>query len=97
MRKHYVLKNKQRFFSFLILMSILLSSVFFASSVYGNEIRQYDTIVVDSGDTLWDIAREYNNSSGDIRKLIAEIKKINNLQSSVIFAGDELLIPHLTN
>lgn len=92
MKKHYVLKNKRRFYSLIITFTIMLSSILFASSVYGYEVKQYDTVTVKSGDTLWTIAQKYNKS-GDIRKLIFEIKKENNLETSIIYIGDELLIP----
>ena len=92
MNKHYVLKNCRRFYTFIIILTIIFSSIFFASSVYGYEVNQYDTVTVKSGDTLWTIAQEYNKS-GDIRKLIVKIKKVNGLESSIIYAGDQLVIP----
>ena len=96
MRKHYVLKNKRRFYTMIITLTIIMSSIFLASSVYGYEVKQYDTITVKSGDTLWTIAQNHKqkyNKRGDIRKLIFEIKEANNLESSIIYAGDELVIP----
>lgn len=92
MKRRYVLKNKKRFFSIIIVLAVLLSSIFLASSVYGYEIKQYDTITIESGDTLWEIAHRYNNG-GDVRKVILEIKKANNMKSSEIFAGEELIVP----
>ncbi len=94
MKKHYVLKNKKRFFSLVTALAIVISTVFFASSVYGYEGRQYETITVKSGDTLWTIAQKYNKS-GDIRKLIHAIKKANNLEASSIYAGEQLLVPRM--
>ena len=92
MKRHYHLKNRKRFFSILIILSVLLSTILFATSAYGYEGQQYETITVQSGDTLWSIAEKYCRS-GDIRKYIYEIKKANHLSSSAIFAGDELLVP----
>lgn len=94
MKKHYVLKNKKRFFSLVTVLAIVISTIFFSSSVYGYEGRQYDTITVKSGDTLWTIAQKYNKS-GDIRKLIHEIKNTNKLDSSMIYAGEQLLVPRM--
>ncbi|OGO83729.1 MAG: hypothetical protein A2Y21_04230 [Clostridiales bacterium GWC2_40_7] len=94
MRKHYVLKNKKRFYITIITLTIIMSSFLFASSVYGYDVKQFDTVTVEKGDTLWTIAQKYNNS-GDIRKLIFEIKKANKLESSIIYAGDELLVPKM--
>lgn len=93
MKKHYVLKNRKKFFNFIITLSILLICILFVSNSYGYEEKKYDTISIKSGDTLWDIAKQYCKS-GDIRKYIFEIRKINGLSgNSIIYAGDELRIP----
>jgi LysM repeat protein len=47
---------------------------------------------VEQGDTLWDIAGEYNNGH-DLRTYIDEVKKANNIEGSAIFAGDVLKMP----
>ena len=92
MKKRYVLKNKRKFYSIIIVLSIMLTTVFFATNAYGYEGTSYDTITVHKGDTLWDLAGEYCKK-GDIRRFIYEIKKANNLTESNIYEGDELKIP----
>lgn len=92
MRKRYVLKNKRRFCTAIIALSVVLSTLFFATSSYGSAEKQYETITVQSGDTLWEIADRYNKG-GDIRRIIYEIKEANNLTGSMIYAGDILRIP----
>ncbi len=52
----------------------------------------YTTYTVQQGDTIWDIAKQYNTYK-DIREMVYEIKKINNNDDSIIHAGDILLIP----
>ena len=55
--------------------------------------KYYTSITVESGDTLWDIAREYKKSeTSDINSYIDEIKSINNLTSDNITAGQNLII-----
>lgn len=46
-----------------------------------------------SGDTLWDIASEHVLPGDDIRVLIDDIKRSNDLASSVIVPGQVLRIP----
>ncbi len=78
----------------MIALIIVVSTIFFASSAYGYEIKQYDTVTVKSGDTLWTIAKKYRKS-GDVRRLIHAIKKANKLESSMIYTGDQLLVPRM--
>lgn len=46
-----------------------------------------------SGDTLWDIAAEHVSPGDDVRVLIDDIKRSNDLASSVIVPGQVLRIP----
>ena len=67
-------------------MSMLTSVVFSASPI------EYDTVVVSEGDTLWSIA---SSLEGNVRENIYIIKKINKLESSMIFVGQELSVPQV--
>ena len=49
-------------------------------------------ITVCSGDTLWDIADRYCDNT-DVRNFITDIKILNNMTSSEIYAGEKILIP----
>lgn len=92
MKKKYILKNKKRFFSIIFTLSIILFTTLFATNVYGYKTPTYKEITVRSGDSLWTIALKYSNSS-DVRKYIYEIKKVNHLETSDIYAGTQLRIP----
>lgn len=46
---------------------------------------------VRSGDTLWDIATELTD--GDVRRAVAEIQLLNELDSSMIHPGQLLMLP----
>ncbi|NLO88923.1 MAG: LysM peptidoglycan-binding domain-containing protein [Clostridia bacterium] len=50
-------------------------------------------VTVNKGDTLWDIAEKHRSGKADIRKIISEIKKINNLNDEFIYPGQQLAIP----
>lgn len=56
-----------------------------------NNIIIYQRYVVSSGDTLWNIAKQYNTYK-DIRKTVYEIRKVNN-SNCIIKPGQVLLIP----
>ena len=48
--------------------------------------NQYDTYIVEKGDSLYKIANEFNTT-------VAELMKINNLSSNLLSIGQKLLIP----
>ena len=57
--------------------------------------KYYTSIRVSSGDTLWDIAREYRTEEySDISSYIAEVREINHLSSNQITDGMYLCIPY---
>lgn len=52
-----------------------------------------DSVVVQSGDTLWGLAVRFAPASEDLRAWIAETVRLNRLQSSLINPGQRLLLP----
>lgn len=93
MNRKYYIKNRRRFCIFLIATFLITSCILYCTN--GNistAYSEHDTIVVKSGDTLWDIAKQYNNK-GDIRDYIHRIEKLNNLSGCDIYEGDVLLLP----
>ncbi|EXX89821.1 LexA family transcriptional regulator [Paenibacillus darwinianus] len=51
------------------------------------------TIIVSSGDTLWEIARSVQPEGDDVRKTVYMIKKRNGLSGSALQAGQSLIVP----
>ena len=94
--KKIVIKNKLRFTTFLLvvfmLMSAVICSTFNLGKVYSKERIDYIVYVVDSGETLWEIANKNNPENKDLRKLVYEIQKLNNI-GSVLSIGQEVKIP----
>lgn len=50
-----------------------------------------EVVTVAPGDTLWDIAAGVDD--GDVPSMVAEIRDLNALDSSVVYAGQELRVP----
>lgn len=95
MRK-IVIKNKFRFICFLLvlftLLSLLLVSVSNFGKVYSKSYDRFATYYVENGDTLWEIAEKNNVNNKDVRKLIYEIRELNNIDT-MLYIGQEIIIP----
>lgn len=91
-KNKYVLKNKRKFFGFIFFISFIAFTLIYTASVSGYKEPQFQSIVVQSGDTLWSIAERYGNNS-NIRKYIYNVKKINNMDSSILYENTAILIP----
>lgn len=58
--------------------------------------KQYVSVLISDGDTLWDIADEYNDKSlSDMshNEYIKEIERINKISSDSITAGNYVIVP----
>ncbi len=75
---------------FVLVIAIMWVSGSFGGSAMVKE-QMYEIVYVQPGDTLWDIAKDYND--GDIRKTVEKIKKFNNLKNSALVAYDTIKIP----
>ena len=91
--------NKTKFIRSNVILAILISSiVIFATNAYSNVETKYKEECVCAGDTLWSIAQEEleNNKyfeGKDIRYVVNELKKVNNLANANLNEGDKLKIP----
>lgn len=87
--------DKNKLFRALMVLSltmfILIQAATMAFSYIPDGQREYKTVVVRSGDTLWSIASK--NSTGDVRDKIKDIKIFNNLKSDVLTVGDHIRVP----
>lgn len=93
MSRRIYLRNPERLLgSILAMMCMTVLLMFSVQSVaFGSTTEEYVSIHVCKGDTLWSIAKDYYNET-DIRNRVSEIKEINNLASSNIIEGQELLL-----
>lgn len=92
MNKKIYLKNPERLImSIAILVFIIFGMFGFQNVALGDSIPEYITITVSKGDTIWTIAKDYYQQN-DVRDIVEEIKKINNLENSNIKVGQELLL-----
>lgn len=92
----YKVTDLQKFKRFMFISILLISILVFASmatlNAYSKDIPKFDYIDVKEGDTLWSIASGYSDNK-EIREVIYEISKINNIQNASIYPDDIILIP----
>ncbi len=50
-------------------------------------------VQVRGGDTLWSIAEEIAPEGADLRRIVSEIRELNDLPGALIHAGDVLHVP----
>ena len=79
---------------------LVISSVIIINTVtaQGDEMEKekcYKSIMIEYGDTLWDIAKEYyDNSSYTIPEYIEELKSINRLDCDNIQSGSYIVVSY---
>ena len=86
------IKNTKRFIISLTILFVLISFLcsMVSSKVFSYTAPKYKAIAISEGDTLWSIDRKLE---GNVNENIYKIKKINNLNDSYIYVGQEILIP----
>jgi len=95
--KRLRIANKFRFTLFLtftcLLLMLLISNLFKSDAAYSDNENKYIEIIVMKGDTVWQIAKKNNPNNYDIRKVVHEIMKINEMKNANIKPGDTIKIP----
>lgn len=86
------IKNMSRFILSLTILFAIVSFLtsMFVNKVFSHEEEKYQSVIVCKGETLWSIV---SNLNGNINENIYNIKKLNNLDNSSIYVGQELIIP----
>ena len=83
----------------LIIVGIILSiNLLLPDKSYSYKEIEYKTVTVLNGDTLWSIAKEEQEDNPyytgkDVRDIIYDIVKINNLKTSYLKVNQKLEIP----
>lgn len=91
--------NVKKFIRTIGVLSILIFIfIIFCSKTYSNVNINYKDEYVISGDTLWSISKEESKNNKyfenkDIREIVNEIKRINNLKNADLKVGQKLIIP----
>ena len=77
-----------------VLILSLLITVFYSLISFSENTDNFRKHEIKKGESLWSIAAKYHNpNSVDLRKIIYEIKNLNNIDSAVITPGEKIIIP----
>lgn len=82
-------------YSYVILFVLVLSFAFYLlpSALASEEIYAENPIIVKSGDTLWKISEKHHKDVGmSIQDYLSKIQSLNQLESAIIYPGQELFI-----
>ncbi|SFR97314.1 cell division suppressor protein YneA [Anaeromicropila populeti] len=78
-----------------ILVSCCISITVLASDPQVNNMKKVDSVYIQKGDTLWEIAAQYyTDEQESMDDFIIEIKNCNQLTSDTIHAGRYIIIPY---
>lgn len=75
----------------LVLVAVLVLNHAFQSTLDRYEWEE-EIYRVKAGDSLWVIAEQYCPADVDVREWIAEVRSLNDMSDSVIYAGQKLLV-----
>ena len=83
-----------------LLTAVALVLILLLANAVSARLPQADRLVagsvnhlVTAGDTLWEIAASHTLPGDDVRHLVFEIQRVNDLEGSVIVPGQVLQIP----
>jgi gas vesicle protein len=88
--------NKKSFFIGAVIGVGILSmaNLVFASISGGSKEMKGIEVVVEEGDTLWNIADRYNEQADmSIRELLFYIQKTNELKGAIVHPGERIIVP----
>lgn len=93
-KKRTRISSRPRFALFCILCILVISGLIGSfTNVQATKSAEVYTLCISSGDTLWEIARSCNTEGRDLRKVIDDIMKLNNMRGTDLQVGDTLQVP----
>lgn len=97
-KNHRKINRRVRWNRVLFLPAIFCLIMSCAINAFADSAEEYNclTVVVHSGDTMWDLLQEYNPEyNGDMNEAIYKTCKLNDMDSAVVRVGQSILIPRL--
>ncbi|WP_036604527.1 LysM peptidoglycan-binding domain-containing protein [Paenibacillus assamensis] len=97
-RRHFLSGKRLGLFTLLILMlSVTFGSIVQAWSGGTEDPENMLQVIVQPGDTVWALAKEYMNDGDDIRQHVHDILQHNNLVGRHLQVGEIIEIPFVSS
>lgn len=97
MKRRLRIADKRRFVTVIsalvFVIGMLVSSMMMLSFASAEEPVVCREVIVQGGDTLWSIARDFSSDHEDVRLKVHAIIDINGLNDAMIHPGDKLQVP----
>ncbi|MGE4284448.1 MAG: LysM peptidoglycan-binding domain-containing protein [Clostridia bacterium] len=89
--------NRKKFTMFITIVLALFSTLMVTltnqTQVNGQSKDNYVFVHIVEGNTLWDIAKEYNLGNKDIRKVVEDIMDENNMETAMLYPEQIIKVP----
>jgi nucleoid-associated protein YgaU len=76
----------------LVLVMVVVAMLLLGWIKGPSKAERYESYIIQSGDTLWDIAVEFTPNNRDCRDTIDEIKEVNGIGND-IYTGQVICVP----
>ena len=86
-------KRARRFFATVICIACGLAILVGITTISAKEPYNTKTVTVGYGDSLWSLVSENCSGNKNIRKVIAEVRRINDIDGSHLDVGESIIIP----
>lgn len=84
---------KQYFNTILLALAVIILSIFFSFSLDRDSQTQFQTVLINEGDSLWSIANQYQVSSLTKTEFIDWIEEHNEVRADTLQPGQTIIIP----
>ena len=85
--------HRRVFFLLVVIMIICLGTITLGAQKGQESVVYYENVTIHSGDTLWEIAKQYKSQEEKIEHMVCEIMEINAMCSENIMSGQSLIVP----
>lgn len=87
-------KIRKNIFLLLTLALILCLGTFAMGAQKGKETKTYyESVMIQKGDTIWDIAEEYKTERQKTEQMVDAIREVNGLKTANIRTGENIIVP----